>query len=437
MMTTSQTATSAWQGVQSSGSAEVYEGSIWAKVTTWLALFMTLFVTVGGGIKLHYAPVAFALTAMSGNSIKQLALKLAGLSVMLLLMATRSRGILRVCLNARSLLVLPILAFASVLWSQSPSQTLTQAPVLALTTLFAIYLYVRYPGDQLVSILAVAAAISLLGCLVAVVFFPSVGIDSFQQDAWRGVFSQKDNCAVISVCFLVVGLHYRARHLAGLVLRGTVIFLALLFIVMSGSRTGWLALAIAFGVTYGLRLIQRMPWRDRLLFLMILTIPVGMVILLLFSNFDTFLALIGKDPTMSQRTIIWLTVLSPIAKHPLLGYGYSAFWQGLAGESANTILVTGWAENQAQSGYLDVMLQLGLLGLVPLIWMLGRGLTQAARALNPLNTAPVQMATVLLLVLIVVNVGETGFLVPIHLLWFYTLLALLILDGSRKREETT
>jgi O-antigen ligase len=81
------------------------------------------------------------------------------------------------------------------------------------------------------------------------------------------------------------------------------------------------------------------------------------------------------------------------------------------------------------------MLQLGLLGLVPLVWMLVRGLKQAARAINPLNTAPVQMATVLLVVLIIVNVGETGFLVPMHLLWFYALLTLLILNGSRKREE--
>jgi O-antigen ligase len=153
------------------------------------------------------------------------------------------------------------------------------------------------------------------------------------------------------------------------------------------------------------------------------------------AHFDEFLGLIGKDQTLSQRTVIWLTVILPIAKHPIVGYGYAAFWQGLAGESANTILVTGWAENQAQSGFLDVLLQLGLLGFVPLVLVLGRALTQAARAINPLSTAPVQMATVLLLVLIVENVGETGFLVPIHLLWFYTLLTLLILDGSRNREE--
>src|SRR5208337_448816 len=172
MMNVNHTRVIAWQGVHYDARVQTHDESIWHEVTTWLALFITLFITVGGGIKLHYAPIAFALTAMSGDSTKQLALKFAGLLVMLLLMTTRSRGMLSVCLNARSFLLLPALAFASVFWSQSPVQTLTQAPVLALTTLFAAYLYVRYPGDRLVSVLDVAAAISLLGCLVVVVFFP-------------------------------------------------------------------------------------------------------------------------------------------------------------------------------------------------------------------------------------------------------------------------
>ncbi len=435
MMIASQIETSAWQGVRTCALIDEHESSIWSEVTTWCALFMTLFIAVGGGIKLHYAPMAFGLTTMTGDSTKQLAAKFAGLLLMLLLMSTRAREILSVCLNARVFLLLPFLAFASTLWSQSASQTLTQAAALALTTLFAIYLYVRYPGDRLISFLTVAAAISLLGCTFVVAFFPSIGIDSFQQDAWRGVFSQRNNCAVDCVCFLVLGIHYRARHVAGLILRGTVLSLSLLFIVMSGSRTGWLIAAFALGITCGLRVIQRLPWRDRLLVLMALSIPAGAVILFLTAHFDAFLNLIGKDPTMSQRTVIWLTVLVPIAKHPFLGYGYSAFWLGLTGESANTILVTGWAENQAQSGYLDILLQLGLLGFIPFLWMLGRGLTQAARVLSPMSTIAVQTATVLLPVLILENVGESGFLAPINLLWFLSLLALLTLNGSKKPTE--
>jgi len=310
-----------------------------------------------------------------------------------------------------------------------------EAATLALTTLFAVYLYVRFPGDQLISFLAGAAAVALLACTFVVVFFPDIGIDSSQQDSWRGVFSQRNNCAVYCVCFLVIGLHYRARHLAQYVLRTTILFLAALFIVMSGSRTGWLVSVFAVIATYVLRLIRRIAWQSRLLLLMALTIPVGVAILQVAAHLNELLGLLGKDPTITQRTIIWATLLSPIAKHPFVGYGYSAFWLGLVGESANTVLVTGWAENQAQSGYFDVMLQFGLLGLVPLVWMLGRGLVQAARALNPRDLAPVQLATVLLLVLMVENVGESGFLAPINILWFYTLLALLILDRSRNRAE--
>jgi O-antigen ligase len=424
-----------WTNASTSRLADSSPQPLWANVSTWFALFITLFITVGGGIKLNYAPIALALTAMAGNSIKQIAIRLCCLFLMLLMVSTRSRVIWNACLNARFFLVLPILAFASVLWSQSPALTLLEAATLALTTLFAVYLYVRFPGDQLISFLTGAAAVALLACTFVVVFFPNIGVDALQEDSWRGVFSQRNNCAVYCVCFLVIGLHYRARHLAQYFLRATVLLLALLFIVMSGSRTGWLVTVFAVGVTFGLRLIQRMPWRVRLLFLMTLTIPAGAVILLVAAHLNELLGLIGKDPTLSQRTIIWLTVLSPIAKHPFVGYGYSAFWLGLAGESANTVLITGWAENQAQSGYLDVMLQLGLLGLIPLVWMLGRGLIQASRALNPRNTAATQAATVLLLVLIVENVGESGFVAPLNILWFYTLLALLILDRSRKPAE--
>jgi O-antigen ligase len=281
----------------------------------------------------------------------------------------------------------------------------------------------------------VGAAIALLASAFAVLFFRAIGIDSLQQDSWRGVFSQRNNCAVYCVCFFVIGLHYRSRDMAEHVLRITVFSLALLFIVMSGSRTGWLNMPLALGISCGVRFIQRMQWRDRILSVMALAVPAGAITLLTAAHLDELLGSIGKDPTISQRTIIWLTVLVPIAKHPIIGYGYSAFWLGLVGESANTILVTGWAQYQAQSGYLDVLLQLGLLGFVPLIWMLVRGLIQASRALHPRSPSAVQLATALLVVILVENVGESCLMVPLNLLWLYTLLALLVLDRSKKLEE--
>lgn len=408
------------------------EASLWMEVSTWLALFMTGFVMVGGGIKLNYSPIALDFTSMSGESLRQLTIRCGGLLLMLMLMSTRLREMWSTCLNARLFFVLPTLAFSSVLWSHFPSRTLGEASVLGLTTLFVVFLYVRFPGDQLISFLAGAAAAALLACTFAVIFFPSIGIDALQQHSWRGIFSQRNNCAVYCVCFLVIGLHYRARRLTEHLLRTIVLVLSLLFIVMSGSRTGWLVGVFAVAVTSGLRFLRRVQGRVRLVAFMTLIIPFGIAVVLVAEHLSELLGLIGKDPTMTQRTVIWRTVLTPIAKHPIVGYGYSAFWHGLAGESAYTVLTTGWAENQAQNGYLDVMLQLGLLGLVPLIWMLGRGLAQASRAVHSRSTASAQLATVLLLVLIVENVGESGFLAPLNILWSFTLLALMILDRSRK-----
>jgi exopolysaccharide production protein ExoQ len=408
----------------------------WMEVNAWFALLPTLFITVGGWIQGGEGPVAFRFTAMAEDSFARRLTRLGCSLLMLLLISTRFREIMSVCRKARVFVVLPIIAFVSVLWSQNPSHTLVDAANLSLTTLFAVYLYVRYPGGRLLSFLTFAAAISLLMCVFAVVFFPSVGIDSFQLDAWRGVFGQRNNCAVVCVCFLALALRYRAHVLTEHFVRGTVIILASVFIVMSGSRTGWALTAFALALSYSLPLIQRMRSLDRIVFLMAIAIPIATLIFVVASNFNQTLALMDKDPTMTQRTVIWAEVLPSIAKQPVQGYGYSAFWNGLNGESMQTVLVTGWMEGQAQDGYLDLLLELGVVGLVPLVWIFARAFTQAWGALCTRRIVPeVQFATVLLPLVLVENIGESSLLIPLGIPWFYALLAFLILAFSSQQPE--
>jgi len=408
----------------------------WMTVNGWFALLPTIFITVGGWIQGASGPVAFRFTAMAEDSLARRITRISCSLLMLVLISKHFREIVSVSKKTRLLLVLPAIAFVSVLWSQNPSHTLVDAANLTLTTLFAVYLYVRYPGERLVSFLSFAAAISLLMCAFAVVFAPSVGIDAYQQDAWRGVFGQRNNCAVICVCFLVVALHHRARTLDEQIVRWTILLLAPVFIVMSGSRTGWALTAFAVALTLSMQLVQRMRSLDRIVFLMAIAIPIAALVFAVATNFNQTLALMDKDPTMTQRTVIWAEVLPSIAKHPLQGYGYSAFWSGLKGESTHTILVTGWMEGQAQDGYLDLLLQLGLIGAVPLIWMFASGFTQAWGAVQRRVAIPqVQLATVLLPLVLIENIGESSFLLPLGVPWFYALLAFLVLALSTKHAE--
>jgi exopolysaccharide production protein ExoQ len=408
----------------------------WTTANGWAALLPTIFITVGGWIQVGSGPVAFRFTAMAEDSFARRLTRIGCSLLMLWLISMRFREVMGVCRKTRLFLVLPALAFVSMLWSQNPSHTLVDAANLTLTTLFAIYLYVRYPGERLVLFLSFAAALSLLMCAFAVVFVPGVGMDAYQQDAWRGVFGQRNNCAVICVCFVVVAFHHRARALDEHIVRWTVFILASVFIVMSGSRTGWALTAFAVALTLSMRLVQSMRSLDRVVLLMAIAVPIVALVFAVATDFNQTLALMDRDPTMTQRTVIWAEVLPSIAKHPLHGYGYSAFWSGLNGESTHAVLVTGWMEGQAQDGYLDLLLQFGLLGAVPLAWMFASGFIQAWGAVQMRVIAPhVQLATVLLPLVLIENIGESSFLLPLGIPWFYTLLAFLALAQPTKYAE--
>jgi exopolysaccharide production protein ExoQ len=407
--------------------------SIWTQVFAWVALLPTLFITVSGRIQPDDGPVAFRFTAMDEDSLERRILRVACSALIVLLISTRFRAILRACARAKLFLILPFLAFASVAWSQNPTHTLVDAANLALTTLFAAFLYVRYPGRRLIEFLTFCAAVSLLLSIFLVVAVPSIGIDAYQQDAWRGVFGQRNNCAAVCALYLVLALHDRARTFGAQFLRATVIVLSLVFIVMSGSRTGWGLALLAFALTALVRFAARMRSLDRLAFLMAVAIPATLLIYFAATNFNTLLAIMDRDPTLTQRTVIWAEVIPSILKQPWLGYGYSSFWTGLHGESSRTVLVTRWMEGQAQNGYLDVLLQLGLLGLAPLLYTFVRAFLHAGKAFERLNVPPaVLLATALLPMVLMENVGESSFLLPLGIPWFYALIAFLILTFSTR-----
>ena len=428
MATTSDCQSSLLQPAAEARYQQAGETSTWEEAVAWVALVPVLFITVGGTIQTESTPVAFRFTAMADDSMGRRLARLACTALILILVSTRFRQILNVCKKSKLLLLLPAIALVSVLWSQNRVHTAIDALNLLAVTLFAIYLYLRYPGNRIVSLLTFGAFISLWLCALTVIAFPSIGIDAFQENAWRGIFAQRNECAAICTLFLALGLHYQERGVISQLIRCSILFLSILFIVMSGSRTGWILAALALILTYSLRFMARLQSLDRLLFLMVMAIPTIALGLLIFNDFTQILAVLNKDPTLSQRTIIWAQVIPSILKHPLLGYGYSAFWMGLSGESMHTVLVTGWMEGQAQDGYLDILLQLGLAGLIPLIVVFLRAGVQAVSVVEARRLNSVSAFSIVLLPLVLVgNIGESTLLLPLGIAWFYALIAFLVL----------
>lgn len=74
-------------------------------------------------------------------------------------------------------------------------------------------------------------------------------------------------------------------------------------------------------------------------------------------------AQIGRDPTLTDRTIIWNTVLSQHT-NPMIGTGYESFWLG---PRLQRIWEVVGGINEAHNGYLDMYLNLGVIGVAILI----------------------------------------------------------------------
>jgi exopolysaccharide production protein ExoQ len=77
--------------------------------------------------------------------------------------------------------------------------------------------------------------------------------------------------------------------------------------------------------------------------------------------------LLGKSPTLTDRTVLWEEVLK-VKINPIFGAGFESFWLGERyqkfGESR------WWQPNQAHNGYLETYLNLGLVGLFLLVGLL-------------------------------------------------------------------
>jgi len=81
------------------------------------------------------------------------------------------------------------------------------------------------------------------------------------------------------------------------------------------------------------------------------------------ANAEAIAALFGKDLTLTGRTNFWPFILDKVWKSPWLGYGFGAFWRGLEGTSADIWYASGWKPPNSHNGYLDLLLELGFVGL--------------------------------------------------------------------------
>ena len=340
-----------------------------------------------------------------GDPVQRAFLGVAYLGVILLTL--HPRRALAIARRSALLWLLVGWAIISGLWSALPDVTLRRGVSALLASLYGLLLVVRYPFRSVLQMLGIALAIVIIASLGAALLFPEWGVMGPPlSGAWQGVLFHKIPLGRTSILallvFWILGQDKRGLKRA---LWFVLELAALVTLVGSRSATAILIVLVLVGSWLLLRGMALLP---RLLRPALLSLGLAAAFPALFilpDYLEDFLGLLGKDLTLTGRVPLWNLLIPLALEKPLLGYGYGAFWG--TGSSSSIMTLLRWTPNHAHNGYLDLWLEIGLVGvLIASALLLITLVRTGQKALQIRNAGVWRFAFLFTVLLLFYNVSE-------------------------------
>lgn len=281
-----------------------------------------------------------------------------------ILLTVRWRSVWEAAKRRKALWLLLGWLLISCRWSMNPnSQKLANDVII--NSIMGLYMASRFTLREIMPMAALGFGITIGMNFLFCLAFPQFGIQvGLQEGSWRGMLVQKNSLARLVVfaaipflCFVFSGIkQHRLWYWIGLVICSIII-------VLSNSKTG---LLIFLMMKVLIPVFQKMRSRSYYalpMFIAVLLLA-SMTTLLLVGNYEAILTGLGRDPSLSGRTEIWEAMGEKIMQRPLTGYGYAGFWMAREGESIDIWYRSKDLPPHGHNGYLNLSLDLGLVGLV-------------------------------------------------------------------------
>jgi len=322
--------------------------------------------------------------------------------------------------------------FASASWSFDPGTTQRRAVAAAFTTLFGLYFVASFDGRRMAEIIAATFLILAAVGLLAAIAYPKMGVQhDINAGDWRGLWFEKNQMgammvqgALAAVAALAAGSRRRTTLIATILLCG-------FMVLMSKSKTSLVCLMIVLAGAGTLTLMRRGPATAILLVWLGVTVG-GFAALIMWLSPETVYAALGKDPSLTGRTEIWESLLRQSAKAPLTGYGYAVFWREDSVPANWVRHDTGWNVPTAHNGWLDMLVQLGWIGVCLIAVTLGLAVLAALFRFR--RVADGYWATLYLAIFLLVTFSESFILERNGLAWAMACAAIARLLGPAPAE---
>ena len=351
----------------------------------------------------------------------------------LFVMRNRKDRIVRFLRNNYSLILLITFMLLSVCWSDFRVIALKRCVRnFGLLIMVMLIFTEEHPLRYMQRLLEMLAMFLIFGSVFLVFFFPAIGTEiwSTGETQWLGLAVHKNMLgqygALGSIFFLwrffyVTSISQKLYYLSllSVPLSALILFGSKSFTSVSVTIIGILVLVV-LEIS---RSLGKLGAATTAMFIVAL-----MVAALLIQNnvlekplASYFLQAGGKDVTFTGRTEIWNLALRDVdAKNLIVGSGYQTFWLTRKADAIRHLL--SWEFYSAHNGYIDMFLQLGILGFGLFLAFLYSAIANVLKA-RKVNYEIFMLWSAFLLISIVSNAFESNFGVASDLYWFLTIVA--------------
>jgi O-antigen ligase len=333
----------------------------------------------------YYSGHKMVLADMTSPSPIARTIKLALLAISVIIILWRA-PLAWLLVRRLNVLFIVFLGFAplSALWSIDPSATVARCVSIAsiVAVCFAFTLVSWHP-HRFQNVVRALLSVLVVGSILFTAAFPDLAIEVGEgtlKNAWRGLTSQKNEFGSLSSFAFVFWLHALLAKEAKSSVAG--VFTGVSFVCVLLSRSSTSLLATVMSAVFMLMLMRSPSNLRRYMPYIVGTFTTIVVIyavavLKVVPGLDILLTPItsftGKDLTFSNRSEIWIIIKEHIALRPYLGSGYGAYWVGPVPTSPSYVFFARmyFYPGESHNGYLEVVNDLGIVGLCVLLGYLG------------------------------------------------------------------
>jgi O-antigen ligase len=258
--------------------------------------------------------------------------------------------------------------------------------------------------------------------VLSIKYFPEIGRGF---EAWtgepinRGIALNKNElgygCMIFGIFFywhLITTYRSLEQPYRRIELLVSLVFLAMILWLLKVADSATSLVTLLMGVATIAVLGQRSINKQFLGTYVVLAILLAAAIESTFGVYELALKLLGRDPTLTDRTDMWVDALA-LAQNPLLGTGFESFWLGP--RLAVMWEKWPWQPNQAHNGYIETYLNLGYIGVI----ILGGLLVSTFRKISQQSVHDLDFARLRMgffVAILFYNFTEAAFK-AVHLVW--------------------